>query len=238
MTQSINSIPNSTRTQFRTNLNNALTAMSCDFYGPTDPATITGMVVYPCFRWGDSVNNILKIRNLANSGWINFIDLTTGNILTNAATATTGPSTSIGFSYLLNEAPNSGTALERNESNSDNGSWITVGPTGSGAALIWTALNSLPAGVKSIKLGFVAESIHSSAPNGANYIQAYVRKNGSSVVPDRWVVNAYTYLSNDTEYDITTAECQVDTNKIFQLLWNKLITGSAYIRIYLNGYTL
>lgn len=45
--------------------------------GPFEPAGTWALM-----RWADTDSNILKIRNLSNSGWIHFMDLTTGQILT------------------------------------------------------------------------------------------------------------------------------------------------------------
>jgi hypothetical protein len=85
--QNINQVPNGTHAEFRGNLNKALESLACGYYGPIDPSTIAGMKVNPFFPWGDSASNIWKIRNLTNDGWISFMDLTTGNVLTKAQTA-------------------------------------------------------------------------------------------------------------------------------------------------------
>jgi hypothetical protein len=58
-----------------------------DYYGDTDPTTINGMVVRPFFRWVAHTAKILYLRNLANTGWIEFMDLNTGNILTGGSLA-------------------------------------------------------------------------------------------------------------------------------------------------------
>jgi len=62
----------------------AFDSLATDFSGTSEPGTTWALM-----KWADMTNDILKIRNLANDGWIDFMDLTTGNILTNAVTATT-----------------------------------------------------------------------------------------------------------------------------------------------------
>lgn len=58
-----------------------------DYYGTADPTTVSGVTVKPMFRWADATNKIIKIRNFLNTAWIPFMDMETGNILTNAATS-------------------------------------------------------------------------------------------------------------------------------------------------------
>lgn len=65
-------------------ITNANNSIATDFSGTSEPGTTWALM-----KWADTTNNILKIRNLANTAWISFMDLVTGNILTNAATATT-----------------------------------------------------------------------------------------------------------------------------------------------------
>lgn len=84
MSQNSIVIANGTGAAVRTALNNALDSLSCDFSGVSEPGTTWALM-----KWADTTNNILKIRNLGNTAWISFMDLTTGNLLTNAATATT-----------------------------------------------------------------------------------------------------------------------------------------------------
>jgi hypothetical protein len=66
-----------TGTQLVGEINNALAAISTDFSGEVEPATLWGLM-----KWADTKNKILKIRNLDNTAWIDFMDLSTGKILT------------------------------------------------------------------------------------------------------------------------------------------------------------
>ena len=59
----------------------ALLALATQNSGPTEPSPTYALMI-----WADTSANILKIRNTSNNGWISYMDLTTGNILTSAAT--------------------------------------------------------------------------------------------------------------------------------------------------------
>jgi opacity protein-like surface antigen len=63
-------------------LNTDILAAGWDYYGNTDPKTVTGVVVKPFFRWVNPTTNILYLRNLINTAWITFMDLQTGTVLT------------------------------------------------------------------------------------------------------------------------------------------------------------
>lgn len=82
MSQAEITIPDGTGLEVEQRIRAAFEAVVTDFSGSTPPAT-----TYPIMRWADTANNVLKIRNLANDGWIEFMDLATGEVLTNAATA-------------------------------------------------------------------------------------------------------------------------------------------------------
>jgi len=80
MSQNSIIIANGTGVAVRTAFNNALDSLSCDFSGTSEPIT-----TWANMWWADTTNNILKRRNLTNTAWISFMDLTTGDILTKAA---------------------------------------------------------------------------------------------------------------------------------------------------------
>jgi hypothetical protein len=137
-----------------------------------------------------------------------------------AGEAITGPSASGGFFYFAGEAPYSGTAIQRISEDSDSGSWLTVGPTGSGATVIWNVLDSVPSGAKAIKINGVA----TAAGSVGNYISCKVRKNGSSINPGEFLY-AYTLVyefgQTRTSYCYNTVDVQLDSNRKFQFYWNK-----------------
>lgn len=57
-------------------MNNALAAIASDFSGAQEPSP-----TWPLMKWASLGDGVLKIRNLANDGWIEFMDLATGEVL-------------------------------------------------------------------------------------------------------------------------------------------------------------
>lgn len=73
MAQADGVVSNASGAAVRADINDQLAAVFTNHSGATEPATILGHQ-----WWYDEANNILKIRNDANSGWINVIDFNTG----------------------------------------------------------------------------------------------------------------------------------------------------------------
>jgi|GEM_PF-2037339 len=65
MSQHDMNIANQSRTNFRTDLNNALAALVSQNSGATEPST-----TFAYQLWADTTNGYLKMRNAANSAWI------------------------------------------------------------------------------------------------------------------------------------------------------------------------
>jgi len=65
MSQHDMNIANQSRTNFRTDLNNALAALVSHNSGATEPTT-----TFAYMLWADTTNGYLKMRNAANSAWI------------------------------------------------------------------------------------------------------------------------------------------------------------------------
>ena len=74
-------IDNSTGANVRTDLNNVLQAILTNNSSGSAPSTTAAYML-----WADTSNNILKMRNSANDGWISLRTLTGG--ITSAADAT------------------------------------------------------------------------------------------------------------------------------------------------------
>lgn len=73
MAQADGVVSNASGAAVRADINDQLAAVFTNHSGATEPATISGHQ-----WWYDEANNILKIRNDADSGWINVIDFNTG----------------------------------------------------------------------------------------------------------------------------------------------------------------
>lgn len=97
MTQSANQLPESgvvSGLAIAQDANAALKTVQTRFYGVTDPATISGVTVLPGMEWADSGNDLLKVRNAANTAWVSNGTLSTGDFVayqTHAATTKTTP---------------------------------------------------------------------------------------------------------------------------------------------------
>ena len=87
-----------------------------------------------------------------------------------------------GLFYLATDTPLSGTRIYRGEGYSDSNRWLTVGPTGSGADVIWTALDAVPSGARAAKLHLSVFGEHSHIA-GSQEAGVYIRKAGSTVTP-------------------------------------------------------
>lgn len=73
MAQADGVVANASGAAVRADINDQLAAVFTNHSGATQPATISAHQ-----WWYDEANNILKIRNDADSGWINVIDFNTG----------------------------------------------------------------------------------------------------------------------------------------------------------------
>ena len=63
-------LSNQSGASFRTDLNNALAAISSNNSNSSSPAT-----TYAYQWWADTTNGILKIRNSANNAWVELLQL-------------------------------------------------------------------------------------------------------------------------------------------------------------------
>ena len=80
MAQHDYSIANQTAPSLRTDLNNALSAIVSHNSGTTAPST-----TYANMIWYDTTNDVLKMRNETNTGWIELFDLDQGSSLASPA---------------------------------------------------------------------------------------------------------------------------------------------------------
>jgi len=76
MAQANGEVANASGAAVRQDLNDQLAAIFTNHSGATQPAVPTARQAHQW--WYDETNNILKIRNDANSGWINVIDFNAG----------------------------------------------------------------------------------------------------------------------------------------------------------------
>jgi hypothetical protein len=110
MAQADGVVSNASGAAVRADINDQLAAVFTNHSGATQPATISGHQ-----WWYDEANNILKIRNDADSGWINVIDFNTGAEgavhvpIGAAATTSIRPAADANSGFFFRQGDNAGT---------------------------------------------------------------------------------------------------------------------------------
>jgi len=117
--------------------------------------------------------------------------------------------------------------------------WESVGPTGSGATNIWTALDVVPNGAKWVELKISNLSEHSSSSTTTQLI--YGRKTGTSgAIAESRVISKASMRADGSTYaaafDLSTAKVPVDSLGRFDLYRNQSIGTGAAVLIFLIGW--
>lgn len=136
-----------------------------------------------------------------------------------------------GLFYLATDTPLSGTRIYRGEGSSDSNQWLTVGPTGSGADVIWTALDAVPSGARAAKLHLSVYGKHNTA--GSQGAGVYIRKAGSTVTP-AMAVSVSGQLANESCQAYNTIEVAL-VDRQFEFRWYASFNSYA-IAMYLLGW--
>lgn len=119
--------------------------------------------------------------------------------------------------------------------------WESIGPTGSGATNIWTALDSVPAGVDWIELKIIMDARSTGdTASVQRVIRLNGRKNGGSVtsLTTTLLARQQTYLDSSgfgSVDSITIVKVPVDSSVIFEALWANSYNNLWHIDIYLTG---
>jgi hypothetical protein len=119
------------------------------------------------------------------------------------------PANSAGFFHFAGDAPFSGTPFSRNQTQLSP-DWYTVGPAGSGADIVWTALDSVPVGAKGVMVNVRLYCIGNTAVYGM------VRKAGSTTEGGSLGIVA----GNEQIYH--TLPIPLDASRRFELYWYKV----------------
>jgi hypothetical protein len=122
--------------------------------------------------------------------------------------------------------------------------WESVGPTGSGANNVWTALDVLPSGVKWIEVDTAISASGTPSPSdGWEYIEVRGGEHGglhTSSLHNKLVEIAYRYFNGESNLFRTSKvrKIPVDSNGMFDLNWNQAATTelSPLIYMHLCGY--
>lgn len=110
MAQADGVVSNASGAAVRADINDQLAAVFTNHSGATQPATISSHQ-----WWYDEANNILKIRNDADSGWVNVIDFNTGAEgalhvpVGAAATTSIRPAADANSGFFFRQGDNAGT---------------------------------------------------------------------------------------------------------------------------------
>ncbi|MBI5135769.1 MAG: hypothetical protein HZA24_00370 [Nitrospirae bacterium] len=188
----------------------------------------------------------LDIRNEETGGHINLDTSSAGEVRANGnrvlTTADDGPAAPAGYTkyssfYMVNDVPavnapalNVDTVLAKN-------TWVSVGPTGSGATYTWTALDAVPATAKLVELRGLAYLNTLATTTDTATLQA--RKTGTAT-NSPWIFRQQVLSDGTTRaYDNTEVgfKVQIDTNRRFDLLWDgENFGGTVTIILYLVGW--
>lgn len=185
---------------------------------PTNPDTIDGQATVVLTQYKSAEIQI----NAAGTEWNIISDTKIQGIFVNNA----------------NGNPTIDDQLENINSTHTADVWATLGPTASGAANIWTALDSVPDGSEWIE---IAIFLRVQGTAGSITTSFHVRRNGSTEIAGNANEIAEVTLGNLTvtgEDQIISSRCTakvpIDENKIFDALYSE--TGSAIVSIKLTGY--
>lgn len=211
MAQHDYSIANQSGAAFRSDLNNALSAVLSNNSGASEPATKSAYMF-----WADTTNNLLKMRNSANSAWITLRTLS-GNI----DTTPLGVGTDSPSSY--NSAANS---LVVYESGADSG--ITIATSSSSYDSNIYFADGTAAGANNVGRIQFDHGVNDMAFWVNGYIRGVFGQNGTF----------YNMALNNTFYALSSANAGT-TYTLFSGSYNATLgqegTGTPCVKIYTNG---
>lgn len=117
------------------------------------------------------------------------------------------------------------------------GTWENVGPTGSGATNIWTALDNVPSWAVALRLR-VKGRVNTNSASGAS-AYSYVRKNGSSATPSATVVDIFERSDgaiNVQGDDTAEVIVPIDAARIFDVFYQATGTATNLMQFHLVGW--
>jgi len=127
---------------FRSDLNNALLALASTNSGATEPST-----TYANQQWYDTATNIFKIRNEANSAWIDLFEVTASGVSFNSSVGfgTNAPTTYGGDLVVVGDILGGETTLVL--ANSSSSQFLRMGINGDVAQIAYDNADALAFGV-------------------------------------------------------------------------------------------
>lgn len=153
---------------------------------------------------------------------------------TDARPKKSGPISSMGFYY---HNPNPSDNLTRIQSDTDDAQWLTVGPTGSGANVIWNALDAIPFSARGIKVFIELQASHGAAAAGEHRIYCFLNKTGDTLTSSTAAYVA-AWLPDMINVSVNWADVPIDDGKKFLFKWIKSVItgGSLFLDMRLLGW--
>lgn len=116
--------------------------------------------------------------------------------------------------------------------------WETVGPTGSGATNIWTAMDNLPSGARILKaMAYVSlvPTASTSSVSVASYITSGAVASPSVVASNRFVLESINMNSAGSGEGVITKraiDIPLDEDRVFKVYWDESNNSSAQSLIF------
>jgi hypothetical protein len=112
-----------------------------------------------------------------------------------------------------------------------NTTWESIGPTGSGADNIWTALDNLPGDIDWIEVKLNTEITHTSATSSIVYAQ---KNQVSHFISDSYKLSHCNLVASGVQNDIVTQKIPVSSRKFD--VYRNTGSGTIYLTLALTGY--
>jgi len=113
----------------------------------------------------------------------------------------------------------------------------TIGPTGSGANVVWSQLDNVSSTSKHIIVSFCIKTIHSNDAAATCISDARILFNdANNYILGRLI--AYANLANEITFSGSQVDILLDSNKIFKIDWDRTVTTNSTHSLYglITGY--
>ncbi len=104
--------------------------------------------------------------------------------------------------------------------------YYTVGPTGSGANIIWTQLDAVPSGARYVILDTYINATHSTDAFAMCMTNVRFHYNDANNYAYGTLLN-YANAASEVSYDSATVFVPLDSNRIFKIYWAFLATANS-----------
>tara|TARA_B100000768_G_C11249059_1_gene363206 strand:+ start:224 stop:910 length:687 start_codon:yes stop_codon:yes gene_type:complete len=202
-------IANQTSLSARTDINNGLQALASNNSGASSPST-----TYANMLWYDTSNNILKMRNEANSTWIDvaYINQSTGvtSILDNTPVVTSGGATAGLLGDQLSSVWNTGTGTTESLISPAKLKGAVDNLTVSSPIKAWANINGINGTIRASSglsgcvrnsRGYYTVTFNTNLMPDANYV--LTGSAGSAIGDNRASLDIYTLAQTTASFTVT-----------------------------------